>query len=53
MDLMQRETLMRAEAMKLFERNGRIYLGPFNKWWYAKTEEERQKILADFKDART
>lgn len=52
MDLMQRDVLMRVEAMKLFERDGRIYLGPFHKWWYAKTEVEKKQILDDFKNAR-
>lgn len=48
MDLLQRETLRRAESMKLFERDGMIHYGKWREWWSA-SDERKAELLAKFK----
>lgn len=48
MEAWHSDVLNRAESMKLFERDGKVYFGLWRRWWYAKPDE-RERVLAEFR----
>lgn len=48
MDLLQKDSIRRAESLKLFERDGMIFFGKWRDWWNA-PKEQADKLLAEFR----
>ena len=42
-----------AEGMKLFERNGKVHYGLWRRWYHAKTSQEADTVLQEFRNERT